>query len=135
MKQKMPVKTAPLDLADDGYRGFIAQVRTNLPSGYIRALPDRLSRLPELVENSKNGKGLAEAEAESADIFLKLFPSWDFVDDDGKAIPHTAAGLDAMPDDLIRAMWTRRPEVIQAAVMPSPLEPTSSDGPSEPEPE
>lgn len=119
-KQKMPVKTAPMELAEDGYPGFVAHVRTNLASGYIRTLPDLLTN------------GLKPKEA--AEIFLKLFPSWDgFVDDDGKIIPHTAAGLDAMPQDLMEAMWSRRSAAIKEAVMPSPLGTGSSEQPSEDE--
>ncbi len=119
-KRKMPVKTAPMDLKQEGYPGFVAQVRTNLASGYIRALPD-------LLQN-----GLTEAKG--AEIFLSLFPSWEgFVDDDGKPIPHSAEGLDAMPDDLMAAMWHRRSAVIQAAVMPDPLESGSSEPPSDDE--
>lgn len=119
-KRKMPVKTAPMDLAEDGYEGFVAQVRTNLASGYIRDLPDRLRN------------GLTEEAA--AVIFLKLFPSWEgFVDDDGKDIPHTAGGLRAMPDDLTAAMWRRRAGVIQGVVMPAPLESKQSPEPSKPD--
>lgn len=121
-KRRMPVKTAPMDLGDDGYKGFVAQVRTNLPSGYIRSLPD-------LIKN-----GMKEKDAD--EIFLKLFPSWEgFVDDDGKPIPHTSEGLASLPQDLMTAMWRRRPEVIQEVVMPAPLEPSSSDESSEDEPE
>lgn len=118
-KRRMPVKTAPLDLANDGYEGFVAQVRTNLASSYIRSLPALLT------------DGLTEKKA--AEIFLKLFPSWEgFVDDDGKAVPHTAEGLGVLPDDLVQAMWMRRAGVIQEAVMPAPLGSRSSNEPSEP---
>lgn len=112
MTRKMPVKTAPMDLEQDGYPGFIAQVRTNLPSGYLRYVL-------AMQEN-----GLTEAAAN--EIFLKMFPGWDFVDDDGKAIPHTRKGMESIPDDIFAAMWNRRGDIVQEAVMPAPLESESS---------
>ena len=110
-KRKMPVKTVTLDFGKDGYEGFTAETRTNSPVGLIR----------QYIEMSADG-----TEDEARTLLLKLFPSWDFVDDDGKPIPHTAEGFDFMPPDLVRAMQRRRAEALQQAAMPGPLGSDSS---------
>lgn len=116
----MPIKSASMDLAAEGYSGWVAQVRTNLSGSRLRAIAALLK------------EGLSVEDAAAA--FLALFPSWEgFVDDDGKTIPHTSEGLELLPDDLTTAMWARRSEVVQAAVMPGPLEIGSSEPPSESE--
>lgn len=115
MKRKMPVKTAKLDFADDGYEGFHCQTWLNIPIADIR-------RYSEVSEDSDKD--------EANDLFLNLFPSWDFVDFDGKSIPHTSEGADLIPPDLGLAMMKRRTEVMRNGAMPAPLEKSSSDVPS-----
>jgi hypothetical protein len=118
MKRKMPVRTATLNFIDDGYPDFHCETWINTPIAYIR----RYSALN------------AEADVEEAnDLLLKLFPSWDFVDFDGKAIPHTAKGTDMIPSELGAAMMKRRAEALQNGAMPGPLETESSEPPSEEE--
>ena len=115
-KRKMPVRTATLDLTEDGYPDFHCETWTNLPTFYIR----RYSALN------------AESDAEEGNVlFLKMFPSWDFVDFDGKPIPHTAAGAELIPNELGTAMMRRRAEALQNGAMPGPLETESSEPPSE----
>ena len=117
MTRTMPAKWTPKDLEQDGYPGFIMHVRTNLASGYLQYV----------VEKQRNGAPGKELD----EIFLKMFPGWEgFVDEDGKKIPHTRQGLEAIPADLAQVMWNRRSEAIQEAVMPAPLE---SESPAESE--
>ena len=115
MKRKMPVKTATLDFADDGYPDFHCETWTNLPVTYIRRY------------NTLNAES---DEQEANELFLRMFPSWDFVDFDGKAIPHTAKGAEMIPVDLGGAMMKRRAEALQNGAMPGPLESESSEPPS-----
>jgi len=110
-KRKMPVKTVTLDFSEDGYEGFTAETRTNSPVGLIR----------QYIE-----MGADASEDEARTLLLKLFPSWDFVDDDGKPIPHAAEGFDFIPPDLVTAMQRRRAEALKQAAMPGPLESESS---------
>lgn len=117
-KRKMPVKTAELDFADDGYLGFHCQTWTNIPIAYIR-------RYTEISEDSDKD--------EANDLFLKLFPSWDFVDFDGRGIPHTSEGADSIPADLGSAMMKHRAEALQNGAMPAPLGTESLQPPSEDE--
>jgi len=114
-KRKMPVKTVTLDFTEDGYPGFTAEARINLPMGLHR-------RYFEMTTESD--------EAEVRALLLKLFPSWDFVDDDGGAIPHTAEGFDLIPPDLLGAMQRRRAPALREALMPAPLENSSSSAES-----
>ena len=116
LKRKMPVKTATLDFADDGYPDFHCATWTNIPIVYTR-------RYSALTKDSDAKEGDA--------LLLQLFPSWDFVDFDGKAIPHTAKGAEMIPDDLGTAMMKRRAEALQNGAMPGPLESGSSEPPSD----
>ncbi len=112
----MPMKTAVLDLTDDGYPDFHCETWTNIPLAYTR----------------RYGALDAEADAKEGDeLFLKLFPSWDFVDFDGNRIPHTAKGAEMIPTDLGAAMMRRRAEALQNGAMPAPLGSESSEPPSE----
>ena len=116
MKRKMPVRTATLNFAEDGYPDFHCETWMNMPIAHIR----RYSALD------------AEGDAKEGDeLLLKLFPSWDFVDFDGKAIPHTAKGTEMIPGELGAAMMKRRAEALQNGAMPGPLEPESSEPPSD----
>jgi len=115
-KRVMPVKTAPLDFTEDGYPGFTAQMRTNAPFSLVRKTYE------------------TKDEEEAREGYLKLFPGWDFVDDDGKPIPHTVEGFDEIPADLLRVMLHRRVEAVKEAVMPGPLGDSSSKAPSSTEP-
>ena len=106
----MPVKTARLDFTDDGYPGFECETWINPP-----------------IREARRYWDLGEAEQDEArDILLSFFPSWNFVDLDGEAIPHSADGFDAMPQDLLVAMGRRRNEAVRERAMPAPLEPASS---------
>jgi hypothetical protein len=111
----MPIKTATLDFAADGYEGFHCQTWLNIPVAYTR-------RYSEVSADSDSD--------EANDLFLKLFPGWDFVDFDGKPIPHTSKGADLIPADLGMAMMKRRAETLQNGAMPAPLEERSSDAPN-----
>ncbi len=116
MKRKMPVRTATLDFAEDGYPDFHCETWTNIPIAYTR-------RYSALNASSDT------AEADS--LFLRMFPSWDFADLEGKVIPHTAKGLLLIPGELGAAMMKRRAEALQNGAMPGPLEPESSGPPSD----
>lgn len=110
-KRFMPVKTITLDFTDDGYPDFHAERRVNAPIGLMRRYFDVSGEMPE---------------EEGRQILLELFPSWDFVDDIGKAIPHTVEGFDAIPADLIGAMHRRGFEALRNGAMPDPLDESSS---------
>ena len=116
MKRKMPVRTATLNFSDDGYPDFHCETWMNIPIAYTR-------RYSALTKDSDAKEGDA--------LLLKLFPSWDFVDFDGKVIPHTAKGTEMIPVDLGAAMMKRRAEALQNGAMPGPLESESSEPPSE----
>lgn len=107
-KRKMPIKLVTLDFAEDDYEGFTCQRRLNLRMGTI----NRLLR--------------AETEETSRQCWLEIFPEWDFVDEDGEPIPHTADGIDLIPQDLWNAMLRRGNEAMQEAAMPDPLGGNSS---------
>ncbi len=116
MKRKMPVRTATLNFTEDGYPDFHCETWTNLSVYYSR-------RYASLNASSDT------AEADS--LFLRMFPSWDFVDFDGKVIPHTAKGAEMIPEELGAAMMKRRAEALQNGAMPGPLETESSEPPSD----
>ena len=106
LKPKMPVKTVTAALDNEGYPGFEVDVRTNAP-------PRLIKRYFGLTKDS--------AEGEAEEILLQLFPSWRLYDGDGKRIPHSAAGFEDIPGDLIAAMLRVRTKVIQEGAMPGPL--------------
>ena len=114
--RRMPVKTARLDFTEDGYPDFHADRRLNLPIRINR-------RLNEVAAGADEGEFRA--------LLLEVYPWWDFVDEEGGEIPHTVDGFDALPDDLLTAMLRRGQDAMREAVMPSPLEDTSSPDPSE----
>ncbi len=103
---KMPVKTVTAALDDEGYPGFEVDVRTN-------ASPRLIKRYFGLNKDS--------AEGEAEEILLQLFPGWRLYDGDGKKIPHSAAGFEDIPGDLVAAMLRVRAKVIQEGAMPAPL--------------
>ena len=115
MKRKMPVRTATLNFAEDGYPDFHCETWTNLSVVYIR-------RYAALTAKS------SATEADS--LFLRMFPSWDFVDFDGKVIPHAVKGMLQIPQELGAAMMKRRAEALQNGAMPGPLGTESSEPPS-----
>ena len=125
---KMPVKTVTAGLDDEGYPGFDVDVRTNAPPRLIK----RYFRL-----NKKS------PESEAEEILLQLFPDWRLYDDEGKRIPHSAAGFESIPGDLVAAMLRVRTRVIQEGAMPTPLgsgssttgSPDSTASPTTPEEE
>jgi len=108
---KMPFKTVTAGLDDEGYPGFEIDVRTNAP-------PRLIKRYFGLNKDS--------AEGEAEEILLDLFPGWRLYDGQGKAIPHSAAGFEDIPGDLVAAMLRVRTKVIQEGAMPGPLESGSS---------
>ena len=103
---KMPVKTVTAALDDEGYPGFEVDVRTNAP-------PRLIKRYFGLSDESP--------ESEAEEILLQLFPGWRLYDDEGKRIPHSAAGFESIPGDLVAAMLKVRTRVIQDGAMPAPL--------------
>ena len=115
---KMPIKIVRLSFDDDGYPGFVCERRTNLPIGITR-------QLSEAAEDA--------AEDRYRELLLQVFPSWNFVDTDGIAIPHVLEGFDSIPDDLLVAMFRRGAEALREAVMPVPLGTESSGEVSESE--
>ena len=117
-KRRMPVKTAELDLGGDGYEGFTCTTRLNVPMGIVRRF------------FTATGSGDEASEAQARENFLAMFPGWDFVDDDGKAIPHTADSVDSLPDEVLLIMLRLRTEKLRNGAMPAPLEDDSSDAPS-----
>jgi hypothetical protein len=112
----MPCHTVEVDLSDDGYPDFHATARLNVP---LRLGDDFRSGLEDR----------ARAAA------LIIFPKWDFVDEDGKDIPHTAEGIGMIPQDLFVAMLTRWAEALEkwAAVPKATAANSSPTLPSEPE--
>ena len=118
-KRTMPLKTTTLDLSDDGYDGFHVETRLNTP-------PRLLRRYVGLLQ------GGLDSEDEARAILLEMFPSWDFVDDVGRAIPHTVKGFEEIPADLVGAMLRRRTEALREAAMPAPLGSDSSTTESPP---
>lgn len=117
-KRRMPVKTAELDLGGDGYDGFTCTTRLNVPMGIVRRF------------FAASGSADDKSEAQAREDFLVMFPGWDFVDDAGKAIPHTAKGVDSLPDDMLIIMLRLRAEKQRNGAMPAPLEHDSSDVPN-----
>ena len=105
-KPKMPVKTVTVALDDEGYPGFEIDVRTNAP-------PRLIKRYFGLNQKSPEG--------EAEEILLQLFPGWRLYDGDGKRIPHSVAGFEEIPGDLVAAMLRVRTQVIQQGAMPAPL--------------
>lgn len=118
MKRKMPIKTAELDLGGDGYGGFTCTTRLNVPMGVVRRF------------FAASGSADDKSEAQAREDFLAMFPGWDFVDDGGKAIPHTVEGVDRLPDEMLIIMLRLRGEKQRNGAMPAPLEKSSSDVPS-----
>ena len=114
--RRMPIRTAELDFSDDGYPGFHATARLNVP---IRIGDDFRS----------GDEGLARQAA------LSVFTGWDFVDEDGAEIPHSVEGIGAIPQDLFKAMMTRWSEALRnGATIPKANAASSSPtSPSEPE--
>lgn len=117
-KRKMPIKTAQFDLSGDGYDGFTCTTRLNVPMGIVRRF------------FTASGSGDEAGEAQAREDFLAMFPSWDFVDEDGKKIPHTAEGVDSLPDEMLLIMLRLRKEKLRNGAMPAPLGDDSSDVPS-----
>ena len=115
-KRKMPVKTVTLDFTKDGYGGFVADAWINAPVAFTR----------EVLSLDKDA-----SEKGARKLFLAMFPSWrGFVDYRGQDIPHTEAGCDYIPSDLMEIMYVRRIAAIKKRVMPTPLGNDSSTTPS-----
>ena len=108
---KMPVKLATLDFSEDGYPGFHCKRRLNLPMGVARRITE------------------VETEQDSRDALLAVFPEWDFVDEEGNPIPHTAEGFDLIPADLFTAMLRRGNDALKEAALPANLNGSSSKAP------
>lgn len=119
-KRKMPVRTATLDFTADGYEDFHCETWLNVPTAIIR----RYAAVDGVT-----------GEEEGDELFLQLFPSWDFVDFNGKVIPHTSEGVEKIPRELGSLMMRHRGKALQNGAMPDPLEGASSDEPSEGEAE
>ena len=113
--RRMPIKTVELDFAEDGYEGFHATARLNIPLW----VGDELNCGDE--ERARNA-------------FLTMFPAWDFVDEEGEEIPHTVEGIALIPQDLSQAMFARRAEAMapEAKVDPKADGSSPPTSPSEP---
>lgn len=109
MTRKMPVKTALLDFTEDGYEGFTCKRWLNPPMGIVRRLRE------------------SQDEDTARTLWLQIFPEWDFVDDKGKAIPHTLDGFDMVPDELFTIMVRRGMEATKEAALPRNLDGNSSE--------
>ena len=94
--RRMPIKVVEIDLAEDGYPDFHAKARTNIPI-----------RIGDAFRSGDEEQGRAAV--------LTIFPEWDFVDEEGEPIPHTAEGIAALSQDLLKAMMQRWTEAIQQA--------------------
>jgi len=112
----MPIRTVELDFTDDEYPRFHATARLNISLW--------------VGDEMKSGD---EERARTA--FLVMFPAWDFVDEEGKEIPHTVKGIAAIPQDLSQAMYARRAEAMVEKAKLDPKADGSSPptSPSEPE--
>jgi hypothetical protein len=114
--RRIPLKTVELDFSDDGYPGFTATARLNVP---VR-----------LYDEFQAGD-----EKRTRAAVLVAFPEWDFVDDDGEKIPHTIEGIGLIPLDLYAAMITQWAEALagKTAIPPKADDSSSPASPSEPE--
>lgn len=106
--RRMPRKTATLDFTEDGYEGFTCKRWINPPMGLVRRLRE------------------SEDEDTARGLWLEIFPDWDFVDDKGKAIPHTVEGFELIPDELFTAMVSRGVAAVKEAALPRNLNGNSS---------
>ncbi len=95
-ERRMPIKVVTLKFDEDGYPGFTSKGRTNIPV-----------RLSDDFQSGDEERGRA--------AMLVIFPEWDFVDEEGEPIPHTADGIGLMPQDLLGAMFIRWAEVMRKA--------------------
>ena len=114
--RRMPIRTVELDFTGDDYPGFHATARLNIPLWV--------------------GDELKSGDEERARVaFLAMFPKWDFVDEDGKEIPHTLGGIATIPQDLSEAMYGRRAEAMlgKAKLDPKAGGNSPPTSPSEPE--
>jgi hypothetical protein len=114
--RKMPLKTVELDFAEDGYPGFHATGRLNVP---IRVGDDFRSGDEERARKAS----------------LIIFPNWDFVDEEGEEIPHTVDGIGLIPQELFMAMMSRWSDALagKTAIPPKADASSSPTSPSEPE--
>ena len=113
--RRMPIRTVELDFTDEGYPGFHAMGRLNVPL--------------------RTGDDFRSGDEERARLAaLIIFPSWDFVDDEGKEIPHTVEGIGMMPLDLFAAMLNRWVDALRngAGIPPKADASSSPTSPSEP---
>jgi hypothetical protein len=112
----MPIKTAELDFSEDGYPGFKAVARINAP---LRAVIDLQSGELERMRPA----------------ILATYVSWDFVDEEGEAIPYGSETVEKLPVDLITAMVSRWSDALSGKiVIPKATGDSSSPtSPSEPE--
>ena len=93
--RRMPVRMATVDLTGD-YEGWNFTARVGLKMGEYEALMDFVDR-----ESS-----MRESLAEMKCILARQLVSWNFVDEDGDAIPPDADGIDELPLDLLAACFT-----------------------------
>jgi len=107
--RRMPIKTVEVEFDADGYPGFRATVRLNVPLW--------------VSDDLRSGD---EERARAA--ILLIFPAWDFVDEEGEPIPHTVEGIGKMPGDLAEGMLKRWGEVMAAKA----AIPKATDGASPP---
>ena len=90
------------------------------------ALALACARVAELQE--RLGRAVAIENISSYLTFAdSTIPEWDFVDEDGNLIPHTAEGFDLIPADLFTAMLRRGNDALKEAALPANLNGSSSN--------
>jgi hypothetical protein len=111
----MPIRTVELDFTEDGYPDFHATARLNLPL--------------RIGDEFRTGN---EDRARTAALII--FPDWDFVNEEGQAIPHTSEGIGMIPQELFVAMLTRWTDALRnkTAIAPKADGSSSPTSPSEP---
>ena len=115
-QRRMPIRTAQVDFTEDGYPGFRATMRTNPPmSVALDFQSEDMGRIFGAVR--------------------VCYPAWDFVDEEGEAIPHDERGTGMIPPDLLNAMISRWGEVLKATAAIPKANGASSSPTSPPEPE
>lgn len=109
--RRMPVITHREDFSGIGYEGFECEIRLNLSLAQ---------------ENAYWLAVKADDEAASRAALLDWFPSWNFVDETGAEIPHTADGFDLISQHLLTHMMHARFRAVKEAGMTGNFEEPSS---------
>lgn len=111
--RRMPIKTRRVDL-DAEYEGWWWEFRTNPPLGrWAEGV-----RLATSYDEADPG-----SSANAVDGMLKVLEvvlvDWNFVDEDGNALPKDREGLDRLPMEIMTAMFSKVNESINEAPLVS----------------